>query len=331
MTFFSNNAPLLLLLGLLTAIIVILLPAPVSITNGLKGSRVLTIGFIIHFGVFGLLAWLIPPQIGFFIGLFYFGFFGFLAWTFYSQKKGEQHSPNSLLYLLSHTPLTLHYWMTYVVIPKVLRTHKSKSIKIGLSAQYFDLSKEPNRANDLNPLVTIEKSIYKDALEKLKSLHNSVKSHGALLRLPNYDEITFVAGGEISEDTVLTVHVYAPSFKITPESRTATIKTLSKEPLEFVIFTEYDGDQELRIEYTDAGGLFHGGLTIPLRIRDRYPMVSQKLSQVLTLMATILAVPSALFLVVEKSAQFGNGSVFLMVLLSVCLIGIYISSVMEHR
>lgn len=36
MTFFSNNAPLLLLLGLLTAIIVILLPAPVSITNGLK-------------------------------------------------------------------------------------------------------------------------------------------------------------------------------------------------------------------------------------------------------------------------------------------------------
>ena len=276
------------ILGFIIHIFVLRLPhrGEITLSNAAGGSQV---GFVF------LSAWITsvaiflifdPPHnlFQFYILLFFLGFMTSIGVMFYSKAFRLDYYPYDAH---RYTSLIAPYWVAYIRQEGVMMTGHPYALKIGFRERECDV--RLNFDYQADPKNPDEKKWIDDLFDR-----------NLFLELHRYEEVAMVFSGNLMKNCVITMMLSAPAFSLEHREYLANIDLLKKNPLVIPVFPKQKGNHEIVFDFFDEQNQRCGGLAVPVKVREREPILGERALRILQWTGGILGLLSAILVIIEK-------------------------------
>lgn len=252
---------------------------PITHSNFGKNSILWLFFLVVWVGIISVALVFLPHRRDvFYLAILVWGVAGFIFWFVYLVKVYKfQPPPASILYV----PLYVKAWFFSAIAPRIVKMGTTSIVKLSLIEKVIDLRMK----------IDTEKDLEEQAKE------------AQVLRMNRYEEEAMVESGVLLRDRLIIVKVTAPGFRAIPEIQT-TIDDLVRAPVNILLLPQDDGEHALLFDFLDASSKRCGGFVLPVSVREKSPLFSQRALRTVQIIATILGMAAALKLIVDAIKSF---------------------------
>jgi hypothetical protein len=168
----------------------------------------------------------------------------------------------------------IKYWRCYVRMPAVVASDSTCELQVGLTEVFYNLCQ--NTRGDVAKAEQLKEAVENGEIRK-------IDLHGA-----KYEEYVMNAGGGLYPDTIVAVHLIAPSFAVDPRRRHTAISELVRNPVTFLLSAKTPGEHLVRIEFVHPSGEVRGSLRVPIKVDERDTVSLKKATMLLGMIGMLV-------------------------------------------
>jgi hypothetical protein len=201
------------------------------------------------------------------------GIAAFLSTFIYVVRTYRDEIPTaSILYV----PLYEKAWFFRAIVPSTLKTGTTSRMELGLTEKLIDI----------RMMIDTDKKI-EDALKD-----------SVVLRMAGYREEALLNSGVLRENRSVVIRTTAPAFHPIPEIRTS-IDDLIRSPVTILLLPVEDGEHIASVDIFDALGNRCGGFQLPLVVREKSRLLSQRAKRAVKISAAKLGMAAGIKLIID--------------------------------
>jgi hypothetical protein len=194
--------------------------------------------------------------------------------------------PPSRPLAIGYIPAEVRYWLCKVDMPTIMRVNTTYMLSLGLTSHWVDIRPNAGYADPSTP----------EGRAKL----DEVISDPVVLKLSKYAEEAMVASGQLLHNVNVKVLVDGPAFSFDTKQYDANIEDLEKTPLRIACLPNRVGRHHIVFNFLDCSGQRCGGIAVPVDIREREPLISDRVLRAVQIIGAIIALVTALLVIADK-------------------------------